>query len=220
MLSLDEHEELVLLLTSKAVPNRVFQVPGLPTHAPSEGKRGWGKVQWASPVQFNSSDDEPLLDKGGELEPKSRKRDHSTPDLMIVDDDDDPLPKRPKGTEKKEKSHMYTQEELNSLNTLLLRLKSEVQSIQYSMETASLTKYRNDHVPGLRGALNTDDHSTYLSEVKKESWSYPAKGNLSTVWQFIKELEVYPDAEKRCQVDKTLWDKGRPGIPQDNTPKG
>ena len=88
------------------------------------------------------------------------------------------------------------------------------------METTGLTKYHNDHVPGLRGALNTDDHSAYLSEVKKESSSYPAKGNLSTVWQFIKELEGCPDAEKRCQADKTLRDKGMPRIPQENTPKG
>ena len=144
-------------------------------------------MQRASPVMFNSSDDEPLLDKGGEPEPKSRKRDHSTPDLMIVDDDDDPLPGRPKGTRKKEKSRVYTQEELNGLDTLLLQLKSKARSIQYSMETAGLTKYRNDHVPGLRGAPNTDDHSVYLSKAKKESWSYPAKGNLSTVRQFVKE---------------------------------
>ena len=87
---------------------------------------------------------------------------------------------------KKEKSRVYTQEELDGLDTLLLQLKNEARTIQYSIETASLTKYRNDHVLGLRGALNTDDHSTYLSEVKKESWSYPAKGNLSTVQQFIK----------------------------------
>ena len=139
---------------------------------------------------------------------------------MIVDNNDDPLPRRPKGMGKKEKSHVYTQEELNGLDTLLLRLKSEAWSIQYSMETAKLTKYYNDHVPGLRGAPNTDDHSAYLSRVKKKSWSYPAKGNLTTVQQFIRELEGCSDAEKRCQADKTLWDKGMPGIPQDNTLKG
>ena len=220
VLSLDEHKESVSLLTSKAVPSRVSQASRLPTRAPSKGKRSWSKVQWASPVRFNSSDDEPLSDIGGEPEPKSRKRDHSTPDLMIVDDDDDPLPGRPKGTGKRDKSHVYTQEELDGLDTLLLRLKSKAQTIQYSMETTGLTKYRNDHVPGLRGAPNTDDHSAYLSEVKKESWSYPAKGNLSTVWQFIKELEGCPDADKRCQADKTLRDKGMPGIPQENIPKG
>ena len=26
--------------------------------------------------------------------------------------------------------------------------------------------------------------------------------------------------DKRCQADKTLRDKGMPGIPQENTPKG
>ena len=89
------------------------------------------------------------------------------------------------------------------------------------METAGLTKYHNDRVPGLRGAPNTDDHSADLSEVKKESWSYPAKGNLSTVWQFIKELqECCPDAEKRLLADKTLREKGMPGIPQESTLKG
>ena len=58
------------------------------------------------------------------------------------------------------------------------------------------------------------------SKVKKESWSYPAKGNLITVRQFIKELEGCSDIKKRCQADKTLRDKDMPGIPQENTPKG
>ena len=121
---------------------------------------------------------------------------------------------------KKEKSRAYTQEELDGLDSLLLQLKSEARGIQYSMETAGLTKYRNNHVPGLRGAPNTDDHSTYLSKVKKESWSYSAKENLCTVWQFIKELEGCPDAEARCLANSTLWDRGMLGIPQENTPKG
>ena len=221
VLSLNEHEESVTLLTSKAAPSRVSQAPGLPTRTPSEGKRSRSKVQQASPVWFNSSEDKPLSDKAGEPEPKSRKRDHTTPELMIIDDnDDDPLPERPKGMGKKEKSHAYTQEEIDGLESLLLRLKSEARSIQYSMETAGLTKYRNNHVLGLRGAPNTDDHSTYLSKVKKESWSYPAKGNLSTVRQFIEELEGCLDAEKRLLADKTLRDKGMPGIPQESIPKG
>ena len=46
-----------------------------------------------------------------------------------MDDDDKPLPERPKGTGKKDKSHAYTQDELDSLNLLLLRLKSEARSI-------------------------------------------------------------------------------------------
>ena len=65
-----------------------------------------------------------------------------------------------------------------------------------------------------------DDHSAYLSKVKKESWSYPAKGNLITVRQFMKELMGCKDAEKRRQADKTLQDRGMPGIPQDSTLKG
>ena len=44
VLSLDDHEEPVSLLTSKAVPSWVSQTPSLPTHAPSEGKKGWSKV--------------------------------------------------------------------------------------------------------------------------------------------------------------------------------
>ena len=39
VLSLDKHEESVMLLTSKAAPSRVSQAPGLPTRAPSKGKK-------------------------------------------------------------------------------------------------------------------------------------------------------------------------------------
>ena len=122
--------------------------------------------------------------------------------------------------ERRKKSHAYTQEELDGLDSLLLWLKSKARTIQYSMETAGLTKYRNDRVLGLRGTPNTDDHSAYLSKVKKESWSYSAKGKLSTVRQFIKELEGCPDADKRLLADKTLREKGIPGIPQENTKGG
>ena len=44
VLSLDEYEDSVTLLTSKAAPSRVSQAPRQPTHAPSEGKRSWSKV--------------------------------------------------------------------------------------------------------------------------------------------------------------------------------
>ena len=213
MLSLDEQEESITVLTLKAVQARYPRHPDrLPVLLPiTRGPRARSN----RPAPFPS-----ISDKGGEPESKSRKKDHSGPDLMIVYDDDDPLPGKPKGTGKKEKSCMYTQEELGSLDTLLLQLKSKAPSIQYSLEAPGLTKYRNDHVQGLKGAPNTDDHSAYLSDVKKESWSYPAKGNLITVQQFIKELAGCKDAEKRCLVDKTLRDRGMPGIPQDSTPKG
>ena len=150
MLSLDEHEELVTLLTSKAAPGQVSQGSGLPPHTQSEGKWSRSKVWRASPVRFNSLEDEPLSDKTGEPEPKSRKKDQTTPELMIMDDDDEPLPERPKGMGKKDKSHAYIQDELASLDSLLLWLKSEARSIQYTMETAGLTKYCNYHVPGLK----------------------------------------------------------------------
>ena len=139
---------------------------------------------------------------------------------MIVDDDDEPLPERPKGMGKKEKSCAYTQDELDGLDLLLLWLKCEARSIQYAMETARLTKYHNNHVLGLKSAPNMDDHSAYSAEVKRESWSYPAKGNLHTIWQFIKELEGCPDPEKRLQADKTLWDRGMPRVPQESIKGG
>ena len=126
ILSLNKHEESVRVHTSKAAPSRVSQAPRLPTHAPSEGKRSQSKVQPASPVWFNSSEDEPLSDKAGKLEPKSRNKDHTTLELMIVDNkDDDPLPGKPKGTGKKGKSHTYTQEELDGLDSLFLWLKGK-----------------------------------------------------------------------------------------------
>ena len=53
--------------------------------------------------------------------------------------------------------------------------------------------------------------------MKKESLSFPAKGNLSTIRQFVKELEGCPDPEKRKTADNTLRNKGMPGIPQENT---
>ena len=220
MLSLDEHEESVSLLTSKAAPGWVSQGSGLPPCTQSEGKQSRSKVWRASPVRYISSEDEPLSDKTGEPEPKSRKKDQTTLELMIVDDDDDPLPDRPKGTGKKDKSCAYTEDELAGLNVLLLWLKSEAQSIQYTMETTGLTKYRNDHVLDLKSAPNTDDHSAYLAKVKRESWSYPAKGNVLTIRQFVEELKGCLDPEKRLQADKVLQNMGMPGVPQENIKGG
>ena len=69
--SLDGHDEPVTTLTSKAAPSQASQPPGLPTHAPLESKKSRGKVRWASPIPFNTSNDEPLSDKRGEPEPMS-----------------------------------------------------------------------------------------------------------------------------------------------------
>ena len=138
---------------------------------------------------------------------------------MIVDEDvASPLPDRLKGSGKK--SRVYTQEEMDAYDTLLLHLKSEALTIQFGLETAGLTQYRNTHVPGLRGAPNTDDHSAYMAEVRKESWSYPAKGNLLTARQFFNKLQECGDPEKMSQGKKVLQDKGMPGVPQDYSPKG
>ena len=46
-------------------------------------------------------------------------RGETTPDLMIVDEDDGPLPERPKGMGKKEKSCPFTQEELDGYDDLV-----------------------------------------------------------------------------------------------------
>ena len=52
-----------------------------------------------------------------------------------MDDDDNPLPERPKGTGKKDKSHAYTQDELDGLDSLLLgsKVKPEVFSTLWKL---------------------------------------------------------------------------------------
>ena len=134
--------------------------------------------------------------------------------MVVDDDDDDPLPERPKGTGKKEKSRAYTQEELDGLDSLLLWLKSEARSIQYSMETAGLTKYHNDRVPGLRGAPNTDDHSAYLSEVKKESWSYQLRGTYLLSSSLLKNWGAAQMWTKDSWPTKHSGRKVCPGFPK------
>ena len=55
VLSLDEHKESIMVLTSKAIPSQVSQAPRQATHPPSDSKRALGKMQRASPIPFNSS---------------------------------------------------------------------------------------------------------------------------------------------------------------------
>ena len=216
-LSLEEHEQPIGTLIAKAAPGRVSQALVLTSLPAPESQKDWGKARGLNP--FNSSDDELLSDKEKELKSKVRKRDHGSPDLIILDDDDDPLEDCKQKTPTK-KPREYSAEEVEALERLLLQLKSEGQAMQYSKETAGLTKYRHEHVPDLCKALNTDDHSAYLTMVKEESWSYPAKGNLETVKQYHQELAACRDEEKIAKADKTLWDKGMAGIPQENTAKG
>ena len=74
------------------------------------------------------------MNSSSEPEPKSRKKDHTAPDLLIVDDnDDDPLPGKPKSTSKNGKPRIYPQDELAGLKALNIWLKSEARSIQYGL---------------------------------------------------------------------------------------
>ena len=118
ILSVAEHEEPISALVAKHTPKQRSQVPGSSTHNPSEGKRSRSKTNPPCPVKPDSSDDEPLSDKMDEPEPKSHKKE-TTPDLMIVDEDDEPLPGRLKGMGKKEKSRPLTQEELDGHDDLV-----------------------------------------------------------------------------------------------------
>ena len=108
VLSLAERKEPVTSLTSKAAMSRVSQPPSLPTQTPSVSQKGQGKVRRDSPTPFDLSDDEPLFDKVGEPEPKSHKRDPASPELMILDDDDHPLPCKSKGPGRKPSPRAYT----------------------------------------------------------------------------------------------------------------
>ena len=74
-------------------------------------------------------------------------------------------------------------------------LKGEAQSVQYNLELATLTEYRNLHIPNLKGPPNTDDHSAYLSCVRDVSWNYPTKGNLITARQYYQDLKASKDQE-------------------------
>ena len=115
---------------------------------------------------------------------------------------------------------MYTSAEQHTLDRLSLWLKSEGWNCQYSKEMADLVKYWNENVPNLQQAPNTDDHSAHLATKKQRSWSYPAKGNLQMVKQFLRDSQRCGDLEKIQRGDKMSQDRGMPGIPQDNTPPG
>ena len=98
--------------------------------------------------------------------------------VILEDDDNAPLPGKAKGMGKK--THTQTSGEEEAIEALVNRLKGKARAVQYNLELAILTEYWNLHIPNLKGAPNTDDHSAYLSIVKDVSWSYPAKGNLIT----------------------------------------
>ena len=217
---LAEHEESVSLLITKNAPHRVTQPTGLPSWviavAPKYGEDR-GKARQPSLKAADSSDDEPLPDKEPDPKPKGRKRNYTSPDVVVVDDDE-PLSSTQKTPAKKAKT--YTASEQETIDRLTLWLKSEGRHCQYSKEFVDLIKYQNANVPNLRQAPNTDNHSAYLATVKKKTWCYPAKGNLQTVKQFVQDLCRCGDPDKIEHAEKVLWDRGMPKIPQENTPLG
>ena len=162
----------------------------------------------------NQSDNKPLSNRADEPKAKSRKWD-PTPDLVVLEDDDStPLPGKIKGIGKKAHTHNPSKDE--GFEALSQHLKGEARAIQYNLELAILTEYRNLHIPNLKGPPNTDDHLAYLSIVKDVSWSYPAKGNLITARQFFKDLKASKDREAIEAGDNVLWEKGMMGIPQES----
>ena len=214
VLSLDDHEDSVTDLMKRAAPSRVSQPPN---KASSSSSRDCGKVGVKHPPA-NQSDDKPLSNRADEPKPKSRKWD-PTPDLVDLEDDDStPLPRKIKGTGKKAHTHNPGKDE--GFEALSQHLKGEARAVQYNLELAILTEYRNLHILNLKGPPNTDDHSVYLSNVKNMSWSYSAKGNLITARQFFKDLKASKDWEAIEAGDNILWEKGMMGIPQESLKAG
>ena len=122
--------------------------------------------------------------------------------VILEDDDNTPLPGKAKGTGKK--THTQTPGEEEAIEALIIHLKGEARAVQYNLELAILTEYRNLHIPNLKGPTNTDDHSAYLSVVKDVSWSYPAKGNLITTRQYYQDLKASKDPEAIEAGDNVL----------------
>ena len=217
ILSLAEHEELVSSLVTKTAPNWVSQPISLPSQVvavtPEIGK-DQGKARQPSPKGVNSSDDEPLPDKGLDPKPKGCKWDYTSPDLVVLDDDDSPLSSTNRKTLAK-KAKTYMEMAQRTMDRLTLQLKSEGCHCQYSKELANLTKYWNEKVPDLRKAPNMDDHLVHFATVKKKSWGYPAKGNLQTMKQFMQDLYGCVDEKKIERREKMLRDRRKPGIPED-----
>ena len=209
MLSLGDHEESITNLLKRAPPSRVSQPP---SKAPSSGSQHREKVR-GKHTPGDPSDDDPLSDRLDEPKAKNCKRD-STPDLVILDDDDNtPLPGKAKGTGKKTCTQILVREE--AIEVLSNRLKGEARAVQYNLELAILAEYRNHHISNLKGPPNTDDHSAYLSVVKDVSWSYPTKGNLITAHQYYQDLKASKDPEVITTGDNVLREKGMMGIPQE-----
>ena len=116
ILSLDEHEHSITELTNRAAASRSAQPSG---KTPSSARKDRVRPQKDPIAVPDPSDDEPLSDQANEPKAKARKRD-STPELVIVDDDDStPLP----GRQKTPKKSLPVEEE--ATEALIQRLKGE-----------------------------------------------------------------------------------------------
>ena len=176
-----------------------------------------GKKSGVKPPPTDPSDDEPLSNRADEPKAKNCKWD-PTPDLVVLEDDDStPLPRKSKGAGKKTHTQNPDEEAVEALSQCL---KGKARLAQYNLELASLTEYRNLHIPNLKGPPNTDDHSVYLSSVRDVSWSYPAKGNLITARQYYQDLKASKDREAIEAGDNILREKGMMGIPQESAKAG
>ena len=214
VLSLGDHEDSITNLLKQAPPSLVSQPS---SKAPSSGSQHREKVR-GKHTPSDLWDNEPLSDRADEQKAKNHKWD-PTPDLVILEDDNNtPLPGKAKGMGKKTRTQ--TQGEEKTIEALSNHLKGEARAVQYNLELALLTEYRNLHIPNLKGPPNTDDHSAYLSVVKDVSWSYPAKGNLITARQYYQDLKASKDPEVIEVGDNILWERGMMGIPQESTKAG
>ena len=210
VLSLDDHEDSVTDLMKRAAPSQVSQPLN---KASSSSSKDRGKVRVKHPPA-DQSDNEPLSDRADEPKAKNCKLD-PTPDYVVLDDDDStPLPGKIKGMGKKARTHNPGEDE--GFEALSQCLKGEAGAVQYNLELAILTEYRNLHILNFKGPPNTDDHSAYLSSVKDVSWSYPAKGNVITARQFFKDLKASKDREAIEVGDNILREKGMMGILQES----
>ena len=133
--------------------------------------------------------------------------------MVLEDDDSTPLSGKPKGMGKKAHTRNPDEEAVEALSQ---NLKGKARLAQYNLELASLTEYRNLHIPNLKGPPNTDDHLVYLRSVRDVSWSYPAKGNLITARQYYQDLKASKDWEVIMAGDNVLWEKGMMEIPQES----
>ena len=214
VLSLNDHEDLVTDLMNWAAPSWVLQPS---TKASSSGSKDRGKIRRELPPVADPSDDEPLSDKAEEPKPKSRRWD-PTLDLVVIDDDSTPLPRKTKSMGKK--SHSQNPGKDKGFEMLSQCLKGKAWAIQYNLELAILTEYQNLHIPNLKGPPNTNDHSKYLSNVKDVSWNYLTKGNIITTRQFFQNLKSSKDQEAIDLGENVLWEKGMLGILQEGLKAG